>query len=981
MKKISVLSITLLVMLHVSPAFAQVVEVEGLVTNQATGDAMPGANVFIEGTDVGTMSDDNGYVTLPYVTDAEFTVVVQYMGFKTLKRQFVPGDNLSDVKFELIEDVFEGETVVVTGLASRRSKETSEVAVSRVRAAELTEIQSYQDLSQLVGGKIAGVRVETSSGNVGSGIRFNMRSGGGLNGNEQPVIYVDGIRMNNDEYEGTGVGGQGISMLADLNPEDIASIDILKGPAAAASYGTNGSNGVVLITTKRGQTKPGTGRGATISYKYLTGTNSQAYEFDDDDYVNADMINGIHHDGAITQTNLSASGGTDVFKYYLGVDRRYEEGILINNHMDRRTFRANFDVIASDKLNLSANTTFTLNENRRPEGDNNSYSWIGQTYKDNPPYPSIDSLAITKINNTINTNRFMTSVSARWHPFKGLEVGGSVGVDNYDLIDTEHYPFGYYISGHDEGHRSVLDRYNSQFTYQGDAQYNYDLSNALHVTSVVGAQVFDRRVRTSSTSKERWLTSLVTDVGAGSEYTGGSENQAHWREAGIFTEHSLALDDQYFMSFMVRKDYASTVGLEAPSIIYPRASVAVRLDKYDFFPVMFNIMKLRVAYGETGVLPGRAESVRLLWEGDASAYGVGATIDQIGNDKLEPERIKEIEFGLDAEILNNYSVELTYYRQYAEESIVGVPQAPSTGRTSNDIPMNIGGVEGWGIESLIQARPISSRNFQLDLSLTNNYQTNEITDMGGLENMVLHSYGNVFREGTEKHAFWAASLLGAKFDADGAYDGAEYDSVLTLQGTPLPPYTGSFSINARVFKNFTINVLTDWATGHTVLNYTRKKASSYSVLERQRELQLQTGYGGGDAFYYAQDGYWHGPEAVEYYNSIEPLTPGTPEYIAAANELAGYDYENVNYYEPADFFKLREISISYRATDLLNMSGRSPFSDVVIGLSARNVWEASKYSGPCSEVNHNGARYSSRGIDFYTLQLPRVVNLWVKFSL
>lgn len=982
MKKINVLFIAILVLVHVSPTFAETLEIRGVVIDQASGEPLPGANVFVKGTSVGGASDIYGNVSFTYETDTEFTLVVRFMGYKTQEHQFSPDDDLSNLRFELIAGVYMGETVVITGIASRRSKEIAEVAVARINAAELTEMHSYQDLSQLVTAKIAGVRVENASGNVGSGIRFNMRSGGGLNGDEQPVIYVDGIRMNSDEYEGTGVGGQGISLLADLNPEDIASIDVLKGPAAAASYGTNGSNGVVLITTKRGQLGAEGTKGVAISYKHLTGTNTQAYEYSEDDYVNAGMMNGIHHTGPIEQNSLSASGGSNVFKYYLGVDRRYEEGLLVNNHMDRKTFRANFDVVASDKLNLSVSSSYILNENRRPEGDNNSYSWIGQTYKDNPPYPSIDSLAITKINNTINLNRLMGSMSARWHPFKGFEVGGSVGIDDYDLIDIEHYPFGYVVSGHDEGRKDLRNRQNTQFTSQADVQYNYNLSKSLTVTSAVGTQIFDRRVRSSRITKEYFLTSLITDVGSGAQYVGGNENQVHYREAGIFTEHSFALRDQYYMSFMLRKDYASTIGKEAPSILYPRASAAVRLDKYPFFPVMFNIMKLRAAYGETGVLPGRTEATRLLWYGDASAYGVGAQIARIGNDELKPERVKEWEIGLDAEMFNAYSVELTYYRQNAEESIVGVWQPPSSGRTSNAVPTNIGSVQGWGIESMIQARPVNTRNFQLELSLTNNYQTNKVIEMGGPLNEFYGSRGiNVIKEGVEKHAFWDESVLGALFKEDGTYAGPEFDTTKTFQGTPIPPYNGALAINTRLFRNFNINVLMDWATGHTILNYTLKKASQYSVIPKQRELELLVGRS-PNGFYYTDSTYWHGQEAIDHWNSFEALEVGSEEYIAAAHEHAKYEYQNVNFLEPADYFKLREISVSYRATDLLKkLSGNLPIPDLVVGFSARNVWMTTKYSGPCVELNYSGARSLNRGVDFYTLQLPRVINFWVKFSL
>ena len=299
MRKLIVLFITLNILVFFSYALAERLEIQGVVINKDKGDPLPGANVLVKGTTAGAATDTEGKFKFVYQTDKDFIIVVRFMGYKTQERKFSPGDNLSDIRFELVEDVFLMQEVVVTGIASKRSKDVAEVAVARVRATELTEMHSYQELSQLVTAKVPGVRIETASGNVGGGIRFNMRSGGGLNGDEQPVIYIDGIRIDSGEYEGTGVGGQGISLLADINPEDIANIEILKGPAAAASYGTNGSNGVVLITTKRGQLAAGKLKGASINYKVLTGSNTQAYDYSADDYVNAHRMNGTHHPGRI----------------------------------------------------------------------------------------------------------------------------------------------------------------------------------------------------------------------------------------------------------------------------------------------------------------------------------------------------------------------------------------------------------------------------------------------------------------------------------------------------------------------------------------------------------------------------------------------------------------------------------------------------------------------------------------------------------
>ena len=223
--------------------------ISGTVTDRS-GNPLIGANVLVEGTAIGAATDIDGLFSINYNPEGEYTLVVSYFGYKD---QLLTTSDTQDLNFILQQDVFDMDKVVVTGIASEKSIGNTEVSVSRVDASELSETNSFSDMGQLLYGKVAGVDIRKASGNVGGGWRFDVRAGGGLNGSEQPVIYVDGIRIENAEYNSGFTGGQGFSTLADLNPEDIESIEVLKGPAGATSYGTNGSNGVVIITTKKGR--------------------------------------------------------------------------------------------------------------------------------------------------------------------------------------------------------------------------------------------------------------------------------------------------------------------------------------------------------------------------------------------------------------------------------------------------------------------------------------------------------------------------------------------------------------------------------------------------------------------------------------------------------------------------------------------------------------------------------------------------------
>ena len=949
------------------------VEIKGVVTDSQTDEPLGGVNVYIEGTNIGAVTDKDGYFTMAYDGTELFTLHINYVGYKSVSMELNPSDDLSALEIAMNEDIFQSETIVVTGIASRTSKDVAEVAVSRVPTADYLEATAYQDLSQLVAGKVSGVQLAPSSGNVGGGFRFFMRSGGGLNGNEQPVIYIDGVRVDDSEVLGYGVGGQGMSVLSSLNPEDIENIEVLKGPAGAATYGTNGSNGVVLITTKTGKRARGEPKAISINYRFLSGINAQSYEYSEDDYVSAKDANGLFRDGNITQHSLSATGGTNYVKYFTSFDRRNEEGILHGNWMDRKTVRANIDAFPTEKVSLQLASNFSFTEMARPWNDNNIYGPLGNTLLWPTSFSYTDSASLRALSDMHNINRFIGSARITYAPFKNFEAQIGVGIDNSDWRQDQTFPQNRPYMLVNNGRRSIWNRQNQQFTYDLNIRYSYDIMEGLKANSVLGSQLFDRKAQTSYVQAEGFDTELITDVGAGADFTDKGESKTHLRDAGIFFETSLSYIDQYYLTLGIRRDYASSVGTEAPSINYPKASFAVRLDRYDFMPSLLNLFKLRLAYGESGQLPDERDAIPYLWAAQTGGYGAGAVIDQIGNAEIEPERIKEFEVGFESEFFTNYALEFTYYRQYASNSIVGREESPSTGLTASSIPYNIGSMESSGFESLLQATPIRTKNYELSMNLIWNYQKNEVTDLGGAQPIFDGFDVNVIKEDLPKHEFYTFKVKGALFDDNGVYIGTDVTDERVAFGNPIPEQTGSFSINFRFLKNFNFYALMDWAIGNKVFNYSAQFPTrlgnnpEFNKLANQLDLAAASNVAG----------------LIPVDTTIVRLTPGTAAYESAANEFAKLDWRwDGNYVEDGDFFKLREISISYSFADLLDkIPSYKLVDDIILGFSARNIWTSTKYSGPDPEVNFAGSRDRSRGIDFLTLQNPRVYNFWLRIAL
>ena len=963
---------------------AQTGIVNGQVIDAQTGDPLPSATVLVVGqSGVGAASDLNGAYSFS-IEPGTYTLRASYTGYESedVEVVVVSGGEVTQ-NFELAPDLTGLEEVVVTGALSSRSRSRSEVAVSRLDAEELTAIQPYSDVNQLLNGKVAGVSVQPSSGNVGGGIRFNVRGGGGLNGDGQPLIYIDGIRVDNAEFSGFGAGGQGIGALSNLSPDDIATIDVLKGPAAAALYGTDASNGVVLITTKKGTIGGGEGLPAPfqVTYSGTTGLNQQQTKYDElTGGETFESANNVFEDGGIMQHTLGISGGSPSVRYFTQFDYRDEDGIVFGNFQDRRSLRGNFEAFPLPNLQLGVNTSYTFNTIGQPQNDNNILGYLGNVLLLPVPYQFTDSVAVRNISTIYRTNQFLGSAEARYTPFEGFALRGQFGVDASDTRQDQTFPSEFVYSGTVSGERDVYTRENDQISFLLDARYAYSPTASLNTTTAVGLQGFDRRLRTFTFGIQNFGTALISDAGSGSDYQSSSEFFNNLRQIGVIAEQSVDYADTYFLTLGFRQDYASTIGDTAPSVFYPLARGAVRLDRFGAVPSLFSILKLRAAYGESGQLPGSFDGVPLLFSSEVGGDGSGATIQQIGNIAIEPERVREFETGLDIELADRVALEATYYNQTAEESIFGRQLAPSTGLVASTVPFNVGEINVQGFELGLNMTPISSRNVNVDLGVIVSHQTNEVQSVGLDRNgdplpPLFDGFDvNVLKPGLPRAAFYVTPVNGALFNDDGEYAGIDAGVQTNADGTPVDPdcnvednrcyfgnpypsFNGSFSANVTLFKDFTLYALADWATGLKVFNNTDVFRSDFGNYTQRNEL--------ADALFGTTDAEG---------NDVPPtVTPGTPAYEEAANAYARTSGSfDANFIRDADYLKLREITVRYNVGRLLAQApGFSRIRTASLALSARNVFQTTLYDGVDPEVNFNGARSLSRGQDFLTLQNPR----------
>ena len=964
----------LLALLAAAPAVAQTGTIAGQVIDADTGTPLPTAAVtIVDRGGVGAATDIDGNYEFD-VPAGTYLVRAAFTGYEpqTNEVTVAAGERVL-VNFGLSPDVTGLEEVVVTGALSERSISRSEVAVSRIDAAALNDVQPYSDVNQLLNGKVAGVSVQPSSGNVGGGIRFNVRGGGGLNGDGQPLIYVDGIRVDNAQYSGLGAGGQGIGALSGLAPDDIATVDVLKGPAAAALYGTDASNGVVLITTKKGSLGGGVNQPVPfqVTYSGSVGVNTQQFDYDElTAGATFENANAVFQEGGIQQHTIGVSGGSSTVRYFTQFDYRDEDGIVFGNFQNRRNLRANFEAFPLSNLQLSVNSAYSFNAVGQPQNDNNIIGYLGNTLLLPVPYQFTDSAAVRAVSTEYLTNQFLGSFEARYTPVRNLTLRAQAGLDASDTRGDQIFPRDFAYSGVRSGERSAYTRANDQISFLLDARYRYRPAMGLNATTSVGLQGFDLRRRTFDFSIQNFGTALLEDAGAGSEYQTAGEFFVNVRQIGLIAEQALDYQDTYFLTLGLRNDYASTIGDDAPSVFYPLARGAVRLDRFEPVPDLFSVLKVRAAYGVSGQLPDSFDGIPLLFASEVGGDGSGAVPEQIGNLLIKPERVREFETGIDLELAGRASVEFSYYNQRANESIFGRQLAPSTGLVASNVPFNVGEIGIQGLELAINATPVATRQIVLDLGVIASYQTNDVKSVG-VDELTGESLPplydgfdvNVIRPGLPRAAFYVTPVNGALFDEDGAYAGV--DAGVTREafgdeidagtcsvednrcffGIPYPKYNGSFTANLTLFQDFTVYALADWATGLSVFNNTDLFRSSFGNYQQRSDLADQ----------------------------LDEFEPGTQEYIDAANAYARTDDRfDANFIRDADYLKLREITVRYNLGRLIGQTpGFERVRTAALALSARNVFQTSVYDGLDPEVNFNGARSLSRGQDFLTLQNPR----------
>ena len=955
MKQISCFKLFLYLLTFI-PLTVLAQNIKGTVTDGTTGQPLGGANVLIKGTATGTTTDFDGNYNLS-ATKLPFTLVFSSIGFETIEKEITQAGTVNITMQESAESLDE---VVITGLGSSIKRSNSANAISTVSAEQLVGNTGQSSVDGALYGKVTGVNITASSGAPGGGLALRLRGISSINGNNQPLIIIDGVYINNVEIpsglrfaSGANRGNEENSgnRLADIDPNDIDRIEVLKGASAAAIYGTRANAGVVIITTKKGKSgKP------SVKFSQDIGVNTiikklglrpwtaesveAAFGVDEVALYNEAIANGglidyedeiYGEEGFITETKLNVSGGNENIKYYTGASYRDEEGIIKGTGFNRFSLRANVDAKISNTFDLSvssnyirsaSNRSFTGNEN--DGGLSFGYTlaftrpWINLfpdengIYPDNPNYSGNPIFVRDNAINEDRNNRFIQGLklTTKLHNSENNQVklifnGGLdyLANETYVYVPENHQA----QRGADNGFIGVGRNNFTNYNYQAITVWNNNsLDGDLNFTTQGGITYLEQQADVILNRATQLIPGQNT-LGQGSVQAIG-QSKSTVKEFGFFSQVEANYKDQFIGTLGYRVDKSTLNGEPNRFYGFPKASLAVNLNNFNFWNIdAIDKLKIRTAYGETGSSATFGSTFTSLNQVSIGGNGGSEVSNLKGDNLIQPERSKEFEIGLDLRLLNKINLELSYYNRNVEDLILSRALETSSGFGTETT--NLADLTNRGLEIGLNIDAFNTEKLKWNTGIQYWVNRSEVTR---LDVPAFPQPGAGFGLG-----------LGTFFIQEGS---PVTQLVGNVDGVPLPLgdvepiFQMTFNNSFTIYKNLDISFLLHWKEGGNNLNLSR----------------LLTDLGGTS------------PDL------------DSPEGIARANSAISA----TRFIEPAGYLRLREASIYYNLpTDIISNVFGNTVSKVKLGVSARNLFTITDYSSYDPEVSANGGAGLSSGIE------------------
>jgi TonB-linked SusC/RagA family outer membrane protein len=960
---------------------AQEGSVGGLVVSSETARPLTDATVEVVGTGLGTYTNERGRFLLTGVPGQEVELRVSLLGYATATVSADVGD--MNLQIQLSPSAIELDRIVVTGTPGEQTRRALGNTMATVDASQVMETAPIQTLSELINGRAAGVAIINTTGMVGGASRVRIRGASSFSLSNEPLVYIDGVRVNNDQSSGPtnqAFGSASLSRWNDLNPDDIESIEIIKGPAAATLYGTEASNGVVQIITKRGRAgAPRFNLTVRQGANWFANPEGRLWEnfYDvggDGTVESIDLVeleeergNQIWRTGHVQQYDLSVSGGQNILKYYLAGNMDLSEGVEPENSVEKYGMRANVSITPSNEWDIRGNLSYLTGRTNVPlEAGGGGLTWT--TYFARP-----DELGTPRRGFWSGTPEAYTALWDIWQDVDRTTLGATVnhrpwenftqrltiGFDHTREQDNEfmaHDPeWLYFFSFADRGYRWTRERNVDYTTVDYAATFNYPINDDISTSTSVGGQYYSRKTHLVSVYGEAFPTPGLTSVRATTQNRDADETSVENTTIGLYVQEQISWKDRLFLTAALRGDDNSAFGVDYDFVTYPKISGAWVLSEEDFFEVdQVNTLKLRAAYGQSGQQPDAFVAIRTLSPVPGPDNVGTVTPDNLGNPDLGPEKGSEIELGFDAGLFSDrVGIEFTYYRQTTEDAILLREIAPSSGFSGSQW-VNAGEIRNSGIEMLVRGRAWETERHSLDLTLNLSTNENEVVSLGDVTDEDFISPGRYLRHqvGYPVGSWFSKRVVSADLDANGIAtnilcddgQGGSTDCATAPEvylGRNTPSMEGGFGSSLTLFNNIRLHAQFDFKTGFSKLD------GNYRVR----------------CFFFSE--------------CRENWFPEEFDPVKIAEIQAAGPYVDV-LVDDGDFLKFRELSLSYTVpSEWVTKIGAQRGT---ITFAGRNLYTWTKFMGLEPESTFNGG---SRGGSFSLWEqnvLPQLTQFVATFN-
>ena len=962
--------LVLLLFTGVTQAGAQVFTASGTVKENSNGNPLAGVSITVKGTKQTTTSNSTGNFTIN-VNSKSAVLVLKYVGYKATEVAVTADKANLNVMME--EEVNSLKEIVITGLASSIKRSNLANAITTVSAKDLMGTTQIQTADGALYGKVAGANIRMNSGAPGGGINIQLRGLSSLTQASAPLIVLDGVYINNNTQRtgrasvtGAGAANQddGANRLADINPADIENIEVLKGPSAAAIYGTRANAGVLVITTKKGAAGK-----TVISFGQDIGIGSPLKMMGVDNWSEAKINsffpaarravelsrfqaataanNFVNYEdyfygntATLLNSRLSIRGGDEKTKFFVSGSLTDEGGIVRRTGFERQSVRANIEHKLSKSVVLSVNSNyirtntdrgFTGNQNNSGASIGYNISYVPNYFDLRPvngvypanPYFAENPVHVTDkgVNNAL-VNRFIQSFNLDVNLFKNensqLKFRVNGGLDYIQNSTKVYLPDDLQFQRGQANPGDVLVGKQESMNTNFQAAFVYDWKiKRVNFNTQVGLVRLDFR-NDGLFNRGRGLAPGQINIKQATVQEVESQFESTQSDVGIFVQKQMNFEDKIIGTLGMRMDKSNTNGDANKFYGFPKASLAINLANFDFWKIdAISQLKPRVAYGQTaGPVPFGATFTSL---GGVNIGGLlGATVATgIGNTNIVPERASEIEFGFDAGFLNNKILfEATYYVKTTLDNLQPLTLSPATGVVNTQ--SNEAEMRNKGFELGLSGTVVDKANFKWFSRLL--WWKNDIliTKLG-IPSYTTGAFGTALGTFLVQQGISPTTIVGTPAISPG---------VFTVWGNAQPDWTSSWSNNITLFKNFDLSVLTEYRSGGDNINLT-------SFLTD----------GGGTTKGWFDD-------------SNNDGIPNGRQRDPAPYNNAG------RWVQDATFLKIREVGLYYTLPkETLSKSFGNLIQRAKIGVSGNNVFFATKYVGYDPETSTFGAQALANNVD------------------